>query len=416
LAAAALAPAGVTIGASITQAAAKTPDDRQALREDLEKARLSPVLKRALFPEPVIIESLELLHDGNVYYVRVRSKDGAEGFAMTNRRLAPLAKPIMVKRSLPFMKGKDARDLDALVEGVFSRGLNYKHLGITFWTAVSWVEFAILDLLGNVAGLPVSALIGDRTLDRTQIYYASGNRGNAPEAEVAVLQGLVAKSGAKAIKFKLGDRLDYNDASNARDEALIPLARRALGDETALFVDANSSFDAPRAIETGRMLSAHGYDFFEEPVRFDDFDGTKAVADAVDIPIAGGEQETSHFRYRWLIENDAVQIVQPDVLLGGGYIRATRVARMAAAAGKPIVPHISGWGLGFLHILHFASATPNIGPYQEFKGDKDGIPYEVIGAGAPLKVADGAVDIPSGPGLGIRFDPDYVKALKPVDA
>jgi L-alanine-DL-glutamate epimerase-like enolase superfamily enzyme len=164
------------------------------------------------------------------------------------------------------------------------------------------------------------------------------------------------------------------------------------------------------------MLSAHGYDFFEEPVRFDDFDGTKAVADAVDIPIAGGEQETSHFRYRWLIENDAVQIVQPDVLLGGGYIRATRVARMAAAAGKPIVPHISGWGLGFLHILHFASATPNIGPYQEFKGDKDGIPYEVIGAGAPLKVADGAVDIPSGPGLGIRFDPDYVKALKPVDA
>ena len=89
-------------------------------------------------------------------------------------------------------------------------------------------------------------------------------------------------------------------------------------------------------------MEEHGYGFYEEPVEFDDLWGTKEVADALDIPVALGEQEFSEHRFRWCIANRAADIMQPDLHYYGGFIRSTRVARMAAAAGMTVVPHMSG--------------------------------------------------------------------------
>jgi L-alanine-DL-glutamate epimerase-like enolase superfamily enzyme len=121
------------------------------------------------------------------------------------------------------------------------------------------------------------------------------------------------------------------------------------------------------AIRIGKLLEEYRYDFYEEPVPFDWYQETKEVADALSIPIAGGEQEPSLRNFRWLIANDAVDIVQPDMFYFGGMIRSMKVALMAHAFGKQCTPHISG-GLGYLYMMHFVSAIPNAGPYHEFKG------------------------------------------------
>ena len=373
-----------------------------------------PVLRRGLFSDSIVIESIDLLKRDDQYFVRVRSKDGAVGLALTNRRLMNSLYPMFLIRIAPFFIGKDARDLDTLVQGVFTVNLNYKWQGAPFWMCVAWLEFAILDLMGKQIGQPVGALLGERFRDKTPIYYANGDRKSAPENVVEQLKALIAKSGARAVKFKLGARMGYTDASNQRDLALIPLAREELGDDTTLYVDSNSSFDTPTAIRMGRELQKYGYDFFEEPVRFDDYEGTKVVADALDIPIAGGEQESSQYRFQWLIEKDAVQIPQPDLLFFGGLIRSIRVARMAALAGKKVVPHMSGFGLGILYVLHYASVVPNSNEFQEYKGDKDGIPYTVVDTGKPLESINGEIGIPKAPGLGVEFDPDYLSAAKVV--
>src|SRR4029078_287817 len=119
----------------------------------------------------------------------------------------------------------------------------------------------------------------------------SGNRGNTPEEEVAYLQGIVAESGAKALKFRLGGRMSRNADSLPRPtEKLIPLVREAFGPGMTLYADANSSYDAKEAIRIGRLIKEHAYAFFEEHCRFDHMDETKAVADALRIPIARGEQ------------------------------------------------------------------------------------------------------------------------------
>jgi L-alanine-DL-glutamate epimerase-like enolase superfamily enzyme len=179
-----------------------------------------------------------------------------------------------------------------------------------------------------------------------------------------------------------------------------------------LYADANSSYDAREGIRIGKLLAAQGYGFYEEPCEFDDLWSTKEVADALTIPVAGGEQEFSLHRWQWMIANRAVDIVQPDLHYGGGLIRATKVARMAAAAGMKVVPHMSGGGLGYLDVVQFASFTPNIGAFMEFKGNTD---LPVSCSTSSLKCEGGVVRCPAGVGFGVTLDPAFVSAAKKVE-
>ena len=100
-------------------------------------------------------------------------------------------------------------------------------------------------------------------------------------------------------------------------------------------------------------------------------------------------------RFRWMVAHDGLDILQPDLFYFGGLIRTVKVARMAAAAGKLCTPHMSGWGLGMLYQLHYASVVPNAGAYQEYKGVNAAIPLE---SSVSLRAEDGQMKVPTGPG------------------
>ncbi len=378
---------------------------------DLDEAAQRPVLKLGAVRHPVPIASIELLRGERDHFVRVRSADGAEGLSVTNSR-ANYLYPIFLKQVAPFFIGKDARDLESLIDGVYVYKSNYKMSNLALWCCVAWVEFAVLDMLGRIAGQSIGDLLGGVVRDKVRMYYASGNRQTTPEEEVEVLKGLMEKSGARAVKFKVGGRMSQNaDSIPGRSEGLIRIVRKALGDDVTIFADANGSYDAVKGIEIGKLMEDHGIDMFEEPCPFDHLEETKAVADALTIPVSGGEQEPSLRRFRWMIENGAVQVVQPDLHYFGGFIRATRVARMAAVAGYTIVPHMSGEGVGYVDLLHFCSAAPNIGPFHEYKGgiERTGQWYD-----PPLKFKDAAITVPKGPGSGIQLEPSLLARAKRI--
>jgi L-alanine-DL-glutamate epimerase-like enolase superfamily enzyme len=201
------------------------------------------------------------------------------------------------------------------------------------------------------------------------------------------------------------------DSMPGRSEGLIRIVRKALGDEITIYADSNGSYDWRKAIEIGKLMQDYGIDMFEEPCPFDYLEETKRVADALSIPISGGEQESSIRRFRWMVQNNAVQVVQPDLHYFGGYIRAIRVARMAAEAGISVIPHMSGGGVGYVDVLHLASCTPNIGDFQEYKGNlaQSGPWYD-----PPLRMKNGAINVPEGPGLGIADISDLLRNAKPV--
>jgi L-alanine-DL-glutamate epimerase-like enolase superfamily enzyme len=183
--------------------------------------------------------------------------------------------------------------------------------------------------------------------------------------------------------------------------------RKSFGMEMAIYADSNGSYTVDEAIRIGRLLEDNSFNFYEEPVPFDWYEETKQVKDALKIPIAGGEQESSLHNFRWLIANNALDIVQPDMFYFGGMIRSMKVARMAEAFGKTCTPHISGSGLGYLYMMHFISGIPNAGPFHEFKGFNNEIPFECKTSN--LSSENGVVTVPTGPGLGLTIDPGYIK-------
>ncbi|MEM7369699.1 MAG: mandelate racemase/muconate lactonizing enzyme family protein [Bacteroidota bacterium] len=374
----------------------------------LDKILQEPVLTRDLFPDPVIIDTLELLRYERNFICRVRSTDGAVGLCVSNNAQMASLYPIFVNRLQPFFPGKDARDLEQLLEDVYVYKSNYKLQNLALWVPLATIEFAILDLLGRISGKAIGQLIGQIHNPRIAVYQANNYRGKTAEESIAFIQKNVEETQAKAVKFKIGGRMRKNaDDPPGRSEALIPLVRKTFGDEMTIYADSNGSYDAKEAIRIGKILEEYKLDFYEEPVPFDWYEETKQIADALTIPVAGGEQEPSMHGFRWLIANHGLDIVQPDMFYFGGMIRSMKVARMAHAMGKSCTPHISGSGLGYLYMMHFVSALPNAGPFHEFKGFNKNIPLEC--ETSSLDSENGVVTVPSGPGLGVEIDPAFVE-------
>ncbi len=403
--AAAPALAGCGSGKQTPSAGAAAPGPPVA---ELDRAAAAPVLHLENLTAPVILDSIRLLKKGREYFVHVRSKDGAEGISITNSRAAYLY-PIFEQRVKPYFLGKDARQLEDHLWGLYRYQSNYKLQGLAFWCPQAWLEFAILDMLGRVTNQSMGELLGGVVRRQVPYYVASGRRDTTPEEEVAYLQKLLQETGARAVKFRVGGRMSRNaDAMPGRTEKLIPLARKTLGDAIDIHADSNSSYDPPQAIKIGRMLEEIHAIFFEEPCPFDHLEDTKRVTDALQIPVAGGEQEFSQRRFRWMIHNRAVDIVQPDLQYYGGMIRSLRVARMAAAAKMPTTVHISG-GFGFVYMLHFASCVAAPGKYQEYKR---GVERYGGWFDPPLKVNDGSFIVPEGPGVGIKSIRDVLSGAR----
>jgi len=408
-----LIPAGA---AALTAPAAMGRPDAGVLRSRLREARSRPVLDRNPLKTPIVIDRIDMLRRDGQYFVRATCTEGVSGWALCNPERMPSAFAILPRRVAPFLLGKDARDLDSLIDGVFLHKSNYKWQGLAFWITVARTELAILDLIGQRSGLPVHALLGGKVRDSVGVYYANGDREHSAEWVVDRLKASVAESGARAVKFKLGARMRTTARSTARDLELVPMVRKAFGDDMTIYADANGSYDVATAVRIGRLMQEHDYGFFEEPVPFDYLEETRQVADALSIPIAGGEQESSQWRFEWMIANGAVQIAQPDLIYFGGLLRSKRVAAMASEAGIVVVPHISPRGLGALYMTHFACTVSNTTDFQEYKGDPDTVPYEIVGTGERFHAVDGRLTVPDAPGFGVQFDPDYLRGLEPVTA
>ena len=384
------------------------PEDKS-----LDTVLSQPVLNRTLFPDPIIIDRLELLRYEDNFLCRVTSKDGAEGISVSNNMQMVSLYPIFVLRLQPFFLGKDARDWEQLLEDVYVYQSNYKLQNLALWVPLATIEFAVLDMLGQIAQKSIGELIGEIHHPEIAVYQANNFRGKSAEESIGLIQQQVTETQAKAMKFKVGGRMSNNaDFPPDRTEKLIPLVRKTFGDTMTIYADSNGSYTAQEAIRIGKLMEEYAYDFYEEPVPFDWYEETREVTKALNVPVAGGEQEPSMHGFRWLIKEDALDVVQPDIFYFGGMIRSMKVARMAAVKGKTCTPHISGSGLGYLYMMHFVSAVPNAGPYHEFKGFNNELPLDC--PTSSLNSKDGTVVVPTGPGLGATIDPGFIAKHKTV--
>jgi len=344
--------------------------------------------------------------------VRAFTDDGLEGLGQTACHGAAITTEVLHTLVAPHFLGRDPWDLQALVRACLHK--TYKFRGTFLLRALCGVETALWDLLGKATGRPVHQLLGGAVRHEIPMYASSLTRDTTPEEEAQSLAAAVAAHGFRGVKIKVGGRMGADvDASPGRTERLIPLMRETLGRDVAISADANGGFSTHRAIRVGRMLEEHGYFHFEEPCPYYEYPNTKRVADALDIPVAGGEQDNDLGRFREMIGTRTVDVVQCDVGYIGGLTRARRVAEMAELAGIPCTPHCSNPSMLQVFTLHLAAAMPACSHPQEWRATNPQ-PWATEIYEPRLEVKGGVVKVPEGPGSGwgVRINPSYLKGAE----
>ena len=354
------------------------------------------------------IRRIETFCDRYVGFVRITDETGAQGWGQVSNYNADITAQILHRQVAPWALGVLTDDLDDLLNRIEER--EHKFPGSYLRRAMAGLDTAIWDLRGKAAGKPVVELLGGKP-GKLRAYASSMKRDITPADEAERFRRLRDEYGFDAFKFRIGAEVGRNaDEWPGRTEEIVPTIRRALGDEATLMVDANSCYSPARAIEVGHLLEDHGVAHYEEPCPYWEMEQTKEVADALDIAVAGGEQDSDLRLWKHMIDMRAVDIVQPDVCYMGGVARTLQVAKMADAAGMKTTPHAANLSLVTLFTMHVLAAIPNAGDYLEFSIEgPDYYPWqEGLFRTSPYSIVDGAATISDEPGWGIEIDPEWL--------
>ena len=303
----------------------------------------------------------------------------------------------------PMLVGEDPRDpvrhWDRLVFGISDERTRVPV------DVVGSVDVALWDLAGKAAGLPVHRLLGGAARTSIPLYWSIGmGWRKTPEEMLADVQrgfGL----GFRAFKIRMDWGPFRQDADPRRDLELFRRVRAWLPPEVGLAFDANSGYSVSTAILQGRRFEELGIAHFEEPIPYYDLPGLRQVADALDVPVSSGEFESTRFRFADLIALGNPDILQPDIELCGGITELRRIADMATAVNKPVMPHSPYMGLNGAASLHvYATLRNGIQPH-EFSTEGTASIDEIAGLFVePIVPADGRVELPDRPGLGLEHD------------
>jgi len=343
-----------------------------------------------------------------VGFVRVEADDGSFGWGQLSPYNADISADVLHRQVAPHALGGDPLQPGALGERVLEA--EHKFPGSYVCRALGGLDTALWDLRGRAEDRSVCELAGG-TPRSLPAYASSMRRDIEPADEARRLAGLREAHGFTAFKFRVGRECGHDaDEWPGRTEQIVPAVRAALSDDAALLVDANSCYSPGRATEVGRLLEQHGVVHFEEPCPYWELESTAAVTGALDLDVAGGEQDCFLWQWRRMIDLPAVDIVQPDVCYVGGFTRALTVAAVAAQAGLPCVPHSANLSMVTVFAVHLLCAVPNAGPYVELSIEgPDYYPwqYELYDPQV-LDVVDGRLPAPAGPGWGVEPNPAWL--------
>jgi L-alanine-DL-glutamate epimerase-like enolase superfamily enzyme len=223
--------------------------------------------------------------------------------------------------------------------------------------AISAVDTALWDLKARLLGVPLQHLFG-ALRDDVPVY---GSGGFTPDPETHLqeqLRGWV-EQGFSSVKIKIGESWG---SRTRRDLDRVSLARRTIGTDVALFVDANGGYDAAQAVRVGASLDALGVTWFEEPVSSDDHAGLRRVRERVTADVAAGEYGDSLGYFAHLLGAETVDCAQVDVTRCGGYTEWFRIAALAAGYGLDVSGHCAP----SLHVPA-AVATPRLRHLEWFE-------------------------------------------------
>jgi len=318
---------------------------------------------------------------------------GAAGLGYT---YAPAATAGYIRdRLAPVVAGHDAFDIPGAHQAMLAAIRNDGRPGLAAM-AVSAVDCALWDLKARMLGLPLAALLG--RAQQSVALYGSGGFTSYDDDRLAAQLGGWAGAGFGAVKLKVGR------ATLDRDMQRIAVARDAVGEGCALFVDANGAYDLALARDAAHRFGAAGVRWFEEPLSSDDLTGLRSLRDRCPpgMAIAAGEYGSDIWYFRRMLEAGAVDVLQADATRCGGITGFLRAAEIARAHHLPLSSHCAP-------ALHLAPCCAT-GHAAHMEWFHDHVRIEaMLFDGAPEPREGRAAPHPDAPGFGLTLRRDAAR-------
>jgi L-rhamnonate dehydratase len=301
--------------------------------------------------------------------------------------------------------GEDPFETEKIWHKMYSRNIYSGRRGIAIH-AMGGIDMALWDIKGKALGLPVWKLLGGGFHSKIRAY-ASTLFGDTPQ-ETRERGKRFVDRGFTAVKFGWGP-LGQNEKL---DLALIHSAREGVGEDADLMIDAGLCYDTKTAMQRAGQFEQYRPYWFEEPLRPDNYEGYRRLAESTSMRIAAGEEESDRLSYLDLMDKGKIDIVQVDLTRCGGFTEAMKIASLAADRGLPVVNHGFTTYINIASALHFLASIPNsfILEYVVEEGTvlRDEISSQDIG------LVDGWVNIPDSPGLGVTLNEEGIARYRQV--
>jgi D-galactarolactone cycloisomerase len=333
--------------------------------------------------------------------VKITASDGTYGWG------EGYGPALMVNQGIEFFKplliGQDPLQNENIWQLMYLRSLDYNRKGI-FLSAISAIDVAIWDLKGKILKQSISVLLGGRKRNRIQAY-ATGmyfSKGEGLDQRLAVEAANYKDQGFSAMKMKVG-------LGCKEDIRNIHAVREAIGDDVDLMVDSNHAFSMKEALQLVKKIEKYNISWFEEPISPEEYDNYYYLRQNSSIPIAGGECEYLRYGFLQLFQSKSVDIAQPDICSAGGISEVKKICSLAQTFGVEVVLHTWGTGIAVAAALQMMSNWDTIPgrmnkPFPLIEIDRTENPLRDKLIKPLLKVCNGFLQVPDGPGLGVDVD------------
>jgi galactonate dehydratase len=321
----------------------------------------------------------------------------------------------MLREAREVLVGADPAEIEAIWQRLF-RLFTYMGTRGATTALISGVDIALWDIRGQALGVPIYELLGGPVRAAVPLY-VHFRYSQAVETMVSAAVGQV-RAGARAIKtdpFMAAGGLSgvsYLDgqidrATEERGVAIIAGIREAVGPDIEILIDAHALYNVPTAVRLATRLAPYAITWFEEPVPPESYHALRQVRDQVPVRICVGERLYTRFEFVPIFEGRLADYVMPDVTWTGGISELKKIATMAEAYYIPISPHDASGPVNLMAGAQVAMTTPN---FYRLEARRVTLDFYNAFLDEPLVVRDGALQVPRRPGLGIRLNPDYLRA------
>lgn len=351
--------------------------------------------------------------------IQILTDEGVTGLGETIAGyFCPDLVPPMIDYYRPCLIGQDPLQEDTVWRAAYQNSMWWGRVGFPV-QVLSGVEMALWDIKGKVAGKPVHNLLGGLAHDKLRLYASGGPALWPHERNVEKVHYYLDK-GYKAIKVSTGlmghPRGNWHaptlDQIVKEERAKFEAMRRAAGENVDLAIDGHEGpsrtpWIAKWAVAVAQAIEEYNILFYEEPLRYSDRAGYALLRRMTSIPVAGGESLTMLEEFQNFLDEDALDIVQPDITVVGGCAIGRQVARLAQSRHIDMILHTGGAvGPGLMANYHVAFASPNCQMIEHVVAASE-LQSELLVQ--PLTLKDGYLHAPTAPGLGVELRPETMK-------